>query len=195
MEWYAKSGADVLRELAVDAVRGLSNADITVRVKEHGRNVLPHGKQLTWWQLVLRQFINPLIAMLLIAAGLTLWLYFYGERVAGKESPLIDFSVIMLAVSLNVAIGFWQEYKSSQIFQKLQQLVSSHARVMRNGAPAEIDAEALVPGDILLLRSGMRVPADARILETRDFTVNESLLTGESRAVAKHAVDLGSVRR
>lgn len=190
MEWYAKSGAEVLRELAVDATRGLSDADVVIRAREHGRNALPHGKQLAWWQLVLRQFINPLIAMLLIAAGLTLWLYFYGDRAPGEESPLIDFSVIMLAVALNVAIGFWQEYKSSQIFQKLQQLVSSHARVIRNGAPAEIDAEALVPGDILLLRSGMRVPADARILETRDFTVNESLLTGESRAVTKHAREL-----
>ncbi len=190
MEWYAKSGEEVLRELAVDTARGLSNTDIVVRAREHGRNALPHGKQLVWWQLVFRQFINPLIAMLLIAAGLTLWLYFYGERVPGEESPLIDFSVIMLAVALNVAIGFWQEYKSSQIFQKLQQLVSSHARVIRNGNPAEIDAEELVPGDILLLRSGMRVPADARILEARDFSVNESLLTGESRAVEKHPLTL-----
>lgn len=190
MEWYAKSGAEVLRELAVDAARGLSDADVTIRAREHGRNALPHGKQLAWWQLILRQFINPLIAMLLIAAGLTLWLYFYGERAPGEESPLIDFSVIMLAVALNVAIGFWQEYKSSQIFQKLQQLVSSRARVLRNGSPAEIDAEALVPGDILMLRSGMRVPADARILESRDLTVNESLLTGESHAVTKHAHEL-----
>src|SRR3989344_5748056 len=121
-KWHLLSLDDISRELGVSIEKGLSGEEVIKRRKQHGPNNLPEGKKLHWWQLFLRQFINPLVLILMIAALLTLWL---------KE--FIDMSVIMLAVLVNVSIGFWQEFISNKIFEKLQAIVKVEARVKRNG--------------------------------------------------------------
>ena len=181
MEWYRKPLRDIIAELSVDTSRGLSADAVQKRQREFGKNILPRGKKLRWQQLFLRQFKNPLVFILLIAAFLTFWLNSY-----------IDLTVILLAVFVNVSIGFWQEFRSNRIFEKLQRLVVTKARVKRDRKIIEVDMTDLVPGDIIMLHGDIKIPADARILSSKNLLVNESILTGESRAVNKHACDISS---
>ena len=177
--WYKIPIEEIKKELSVDIAKGLSKEEVTKRRSLYGPNILPRGKKLHAWQLFLRQFFNPLVIILLISAGLTFWLHEY-----------IDFTVITLAVFVNVIIGFWQEYKSNQIFEKMNKLVEVTARVLRDGVMNEVHMEELVPGDIIILHMDMKVPASARLLSARDILINESILTGESSAVKKEVKDL-----
>ena len=104
-KWYEMSLEEIGVGLKVNIEKGLSPEEVAERRKQYGSNKLPEGKKLHWWQLFLGQFVNPLVFILIIAAFLTLWL---------KE--FIDTSVIMLAVLVNVSIGFWQEFRSNKIF-------------------------------------------------------------------------------
>ncbi|MAZ41126.1 hypothetical protein CL654_03350 [bacterium] len=176
--WYQMPLEDIKRHFSVDVTKGLTKEEVQKRYEQYGPNKLPQGKKLHAWQLFLRQFLNPLIIILLIAAGLTAWLHEY-----------LDFTVIMLAVLVNVLIGFWQEFKSNQIFEKMNKLVEVRARVIRDGVLQDIDMKELVPGDIISLRTDMKIPADARIIEAQALSVNEALLTGESEAVIKKVED------
>jgi len=101
-----------------------------------------------------------------------------------------DTTVILMVVLLNSAIGFWQEFRSSNILEKLQKLVRVHAYVLRESLIRQIDAEKLVVGDIISLKAGMKAPADARLITLRDLETNEALLTGESTPIKKHAKSL-----
>lgn len=177
--WYQTPLEELKEEFTVDIENGLSSEEVKKRKETYGPNTLPRGKKVHAWQLFLRQFLNPLIIILLIAAGLTAWLHEY-----------LDFTVIMLAVLVNVSIGFWQEFKSNQIFEKMNKLVEVHARVIRDGKLLDVDMKELVPGDIIILRPDMKVPSDARLVEAHDLSVNEALLTGESEAVEKKVEDV-----
>jgi len=177
--WYALGLSDIQEKFGVDPTRGLSSDGAKKNLATYGANVLPRGKKASLAKLFAKQFVNPLIIILLIAALLTLLIEEY-----------VDLFVIVLAVIVNVGIGFWQEYSSSKIFEKLQKLVTVRARVMRDGKLTELDMAELVPGDIILVRSSMKVPADARLLNAENLLVNESILTGESNAVHKEAGDL-----
>ncbi len=179
--WHSQKLEDVLGELKVNPDLGLSKEEVKTRQARFGRNLLPKGKKLEWWQLFLRQFLSPLVIILLIAAGLTFFL---------KE--LVDFYVISLAILVNVFIGFWQEFRSNQIFEKLEKLVQVQAKVKRVGRLEEIDMAGLVPGDIILLKGDTKIPADARLIETHRLLVDEALLTGESKAIEKKIVELKS---
>lgn len=172
--WHLLSLDDIAKEFKANFDGGLSQEEAVESRKKYGANKLPKGKKLHWWQLFFRQLKSPLVFILLIAAGMTFWL-----------DELIDMSVILMAVSVNVLIGFWQEFRSNRVFEKLQAIVKVEARVKRGGKTYDLSAEELVPGDIILLKSGMKVPADARIISLREFEVNEALLTGESDPVKK----------
>lgn len=177
--WYERKLDEILKEVRVDPAVGLSSSEVKEREVKYGMNLLPRGKKVLWWELFLRQFINPLILILLIAALLTISL---DERV--------DFYVISLAVLVNISIGFWQEFRSNQIFEKLEKLVQARARVRRNAEIIEIDMFRLVPGDIILLRTDTKVPADARLISAQNLTINEAILTGESKGRKKQVGDL-----
>ena len=176
LQWYQKSVEATLKELGVGVEVGLSGDEVARRRERYGANDLPRGKKVHWWQLLGRQFVNPLIFILVVAAGITYALDEY-----------IDSSVIVLSVLVNVAIGFWQEFQSNRIFETLQGVVRVTARVRRGGKMREVDMAELVPGDVILLHGDMKVPADARVLSAKNLLLNESLLTGESRAVSKSA--------
>lgn len=182
-KWHLLSLDDIAKEFVVITEQGLSEEEVVERRKKYGPNNLPQGKKLHWWQLFLRQFINPLVFILLIAAGMTLWLKEY-----------IDMSVILLSVGVNASIGFWQEFRSNKIFERLQAIVKVEARVRRGGRVYDLIASELVPGDVIILKSGMKVPADARLFSTLELEANEALLTGESVPVKKEVKMLsGSV--
>jgi len=176
--WHSNQLTEVIKELGVDISKGLSAKEVETRKLNAGPNVLPRGKVVHWWNMLFEQFKNPLIIILLIAALVT---YLLDEKV--------DTLVIMLAVTVNITISFWQEFRSNNIFEKLQKLITITTRVKRDGKLYEVNSEDLVPGDIILLYSGVKIPADARLQSSEDLEVNEALLTGESVPVKKKVED------
>ncbi|MFO7573414.1 MAG: HAD-IC family P-type ATPase [Gaiellaceae bacterium] len=168
---------------AVDAVErlassdaGLTEAEAERRLAEYGPNALEEvkGPGIAW--LVAHQFRSPLITILLVAAAVTVVLEEY-----------IDSAVIAAVLVLNAVIGFSQEHKAERSMEALRDLARSRARVVRAGREREIDARELVPGDVVLVETGAKVPADCRILHAVALEADESLLTGESTTVAKSA--------
>jgi len=177
--WHNRSIEEITQELNTDIDTGLSLDEVKLRLEQYGENTLPRGKKARWWQLLFRQFINPLVFLLLLAAVMT---YFIAEY--------LDTGFILVAVFVNVAIGFWQEFRSSRIFEKLQALIKVEAMVRRDGKLFSVSAQEIVPGDIIILRTGMKVSADARILSSKQLKANEALLTGESLPVNKSPGDV-----
>lgn len=153
---------------------GLSSNDVRIRQQTFGSNCLPTKASPTVFTIFLHQFISPLIYILLVAAVISL--------IIGENT---DAAFIFAILLLNAGLGGYQEWKAEQSAAALQTLLRVYARVRRNGNEQEIPSEELVPGDICLLESGNRVPADIRLLETKNLAIDESLLTGESLAVAK----------
>lgn len=170
---HALPSDEVLRHLDATA-DGLDSAAHAARLEEHGRNELEIAKPDPWWLTLLRQFASPMIIFLLIAAVVTTLM-----------QEWIDTGAILLALILNAVIGFWQERKAASDVQALRSLSSPTARVRREGTTQTVDAASVVPGDVVLLESGDRVPADLRLLETSGLRVDESMLTGEVLAVDK----------
>jgi calcium-translocating P-type ATPase len=155
-------------------VKGLSSAEAAARLARYGRNVLPRPAPPTLAAIFLRQFKSPLMYVLLaasvVSAGLGAW---------------SDAAFILAAVLINAVIGAWQEHSAERTAEALHGLVSARALVERDGAPREIDAADIVPGDHVLLESGAKVPADLKLLAATHLSVDESLLTGESLPVRK----------
>lgn len=166
---------DILHELNTSTT-GLSQKEAAERLDRFGRNTLPRAKPPGLWSLFLLQFMSPLIYVLLAAAVVSLFL----ER-------MTDTLFILAVLLINAIIGTAQEYSAERNLESLRDLVRTYARVVRDGESFEVDAEECVPGDIVLLEEGMKVPADLRLLETYALEVDESLLTGESTPVSKDA--------
>ena len=173
-DWHALPGQQSLEHLNSSA-QGLSSADAAQRLSEHGPNLLPQQQASGPLKRFALQFHNLLIYVLLGACLLTLLL---GEW--------LDSAVIFAVVLINALVGFVQEGKAQQAMLAIQQMLSMESRVRRNGQVHSIAAEQLVPGDWVLLEAGDRVPADLRLLETRDLRIDEAALTGESLPVDKH---------
>ncbi|MGD8589567.1 MAG: HAD-IC family P-type ATPase, partial [Chromatiales bacterium] len=158
------------------SIHGLSQQETAARRERYGRNALPKTRPPGLLLVFLHQFLSPLIYVLGFAALVSLLIQEFS-----------DAGFIAAVLLVNAIIGTIQEYSAQQAAAALQQLVKTNARVMRAGDAYEIDAEELVPGDIVLLESGDRVPADLRLLSCHDLEMDESLLTGESLAVLKDA--------
>ncbi len=173
-EAYRHETAAVLGRLGVDKAQGLSPADVEARRQIHGPNALPSDQGVKWAQLILGQFTDIMVIILIIAALISALL---GEAT--------DVVVILAIVALNALLGIYQEYQAEQALAALSRLQVPQVRVRRAGSVQEISAEALVPGDIVLLMEGDRVPADGRLVEVINLQVEEAALTGESLPVEK----------
>lgn len=171
--FYHLTGEAALSHLASSS-HGLSQQEAESRLAHYGRNALPRSKPPSLLWVFLRQFISPLIYVLGAAALVSLLIQEWS-----------DAGFIAAVLMVNAIIGTIQEYSAQQAADALQQLVKTNSRVMREGDAYELDAEELVPGDIVLLESGDRVPADLRLMVSHDLEVDESLLTGESMVVLK----------
>jgi len=174
-QWHMVSTPDLVAQLATSE-NGLSNAEAIARLELHGRNSLPQKPTAAWWEIVLRQFMSPLIYILTIAAIVS---------AITHPEDLTDAFFIGAVLILNAIIGGYQEGKAEQSSRALQKLLQIQASTLRDGDIREIDAEEVVPGDIVWLESGNRVPADMRLLMTHALEVDESLLTGESLSIQK----------
>lgn len=172
---YAITGESVLATLN-SSRHGLTHQEAAARLKQYGRNTLPQTKPPGIGIVFLRQFASPLIYILAAAAALS---------IAIQEWS--DAGFISAVLMINAIIGAIQEYSAQRAASALRQLVTTRCRVLREGDADEINAEELVPGDIILLESGNKIPADVRLLECHDLEVDESLLTGESIAALKDA--------
>ena len=168
MEWYRTEAGQALNELASSEV-GLSSQEAAARLDRFGPNKLADEEQISRLQILLHQFKSPLIYILLIAALVTLLLKEY-----------IDSGVILAVVLLNAVIGYLQEFKAEESVRALKNLLVAKARVIRDGHEQEIPGHELVPGDVVLLASGSRVPADLRLLHDIELRIDEAMLTGES---------------
>ena len=177
--WHSLSKKDVLDALKTSQ-KGLTSEEAAKRLKKFGPNELPREKRTTAFKIFLEQFKGPLIVVLLIAAIISI-----------SIAEFVDFGVIMAAVLLNTIIGFTQEYKANKSLENLKKMVEPKATVRRDGKEMVIPSHEVVPGDIVLIDSGSRVPADGRIIEEHDFSSNEAALTGESFPVRKFDEALG----
>ncbi len=171
--WFAMSTGEVLRALRSD-LSGLDSAEARRRLREYGPNRVQDRSPPAALVVFVRQFKDPMIYVLFGATGLAL-----------ATGEVVDAAVIALAVGLNTLIGFFQEYRAERAVAALAELVASKAIVIRNGRRQQVDPSELVPGDIVALEAGSRVPADLRLIEVHDTYLDESLLTGESAPVAK----------
>lgn len=155
---------------------GLTGAEARERLARVGRNSFvpePSGATL---RLLLRQFGNPLVIVLLCAAV-----------VAGLLQEFADAAIVAVVILVSTALGFAQEFRSSRAVERLRGRLQLRCRVLRDGVETEVRSDEIVPGDVVLLRAGSLVPADGELLQARDLHVNEAALTGESLPVAKHA--------
>jgi P-type Ca2+ transporter type 2C len=167
--WHALDADAVATQLATDVRRGLDEATVRARAAEYGPNRLPAPPRVTLLGVIIEQFTSPLIYVLLAAAG-----------VAAVLQDFVDAGFILAVVLVNAALGTYQEWRAEQSAVALQALLQVQARVRRDGRERLLPAEQLVPGDVLLLESGNRVPADARLVQLRELAADESMLTGES---------------
>lgn len=170
---HAESSENVLVSLKSSS-HGLNHNEITTRLEQYGQNTLPQARLPGIGTVFLRQFLSPLIYVLVAAALISLMI---------KEWS--DAGFITAVLFINAVIGTIQEYSAQRAAAALQDLVSTRCQVLRGGDTYEINAEDLVPGDIVLMESGDKVPADLRLLQSHDLEVDESLLTGESLPVLK----------
>jgi Ca2+-transporting ATPase len=173
MNWYQASSKEVLLQLA-SADKGLTEDEVRNRMDRYGPNKLAEEEKTSGLKIVIHQFTSPLIYILLIAGMVTIFL---GEY--------IDSGVIFAIVILNAIVGFTQEYKAEESVRALKKLTVPKAKVLRDNKEKEINSEGLVPGDIVLIASGSRVPADLRLIHVIELKIDESMLTGESLPVEK----------
>lgn len=155
---------------------GLTEEKAKQLLSKYGPNVLIQKKEKSWVLKIFEQINNPLVILLLLSTLVSFLLHEY-----------IDSIFIFFIVILNTIFGLFQEYKAEESLRKLQSLSITNVRVIRNGVEREIPSTLIVPGDIVFLEEGNKIPADAQLLETKHFEVNESMLTGESLPVLKQA--------
>lgn len=176
--WYNLSPDETLRLLNSHR-RGLSDAEVKLRLEKYGFNELRGKKKTSPVLVFLKQFLSPLIYILLVAAIISILTQHY-----------IDAWVILGILVANATIGFIQETRAEQAMEALMQMAAPKAKVRRNGIVKQVLAKEIVPGDILLLETGDKIPADARLLESSNLKVDEAILTGESMPVDKHTMPL-----
>lgn len=173
--WYQLSAEETLRRLESDRKAGLTAAEAKRRLESYGTNELREKKKISPLALFLNQFRD---FMVLVLVGAVL--------ISGLLGEYLDAITIIAIILLNGCLGFIQEFRAERSLRALKRLSAPKAKVIRGGKTLEIDASMLVPGDVVLLESGDRIPADIRFLETNGVFVEESALTGESVPVAKH---------
>ena len=171
--WHALDADAVLARLATSA-SGLDDGEAARRLAEHGSNAMPAPARAPAWRRLLRQLNDPLILFLLAAAVTALAL-----------GHVVDAAVIFGVVGVNAIVGFVQEGRAEQALAALRSMLAPSAHVLRGGERCTIAVDQLVPGDLIVLEAGDRVPADARLLRGRGLRVDESILTGESVPVDK----------
>ena len=177
-DWHSTEIDGVLSALETSR-EGISNEEVAKRLQEYGPNELKEEAKKQWYHLLWEQFTSILVIVLVISAAVS------GYIAIQQGEPMTDMYVILVIVVMNAILGFVQEYRAEQAVEALKAMVSPHVLVLREGKEESIDSKDLVPGDIVILEAGSRIPADSRLLEAANLEVDEAALTGESRPVSK----------
>jgi len=174
-KWHAMTSDDVLAKLA-SSKNGLNEEEVKKRREKYGPNKLPENRRKPRWRIFIAQFKSSLVYVLLTATTISIFL-----------GDFIDAGVIFIAIFINVIIGFYEENKAQTAFIALHKAVINYCKVRRNGLERQIETDALVPGDIVFLSAGDKIPADLRIIKSNNLKTNETLLTGESAEIGKNS--------
>jgi cation-transporting ATPase F len=174
VNWHALSGEQAAQQLTVDIAGGLSEAEVSARRAHYGSNLMTETPGTPAWKRFLQQLAQPLVVVLIGAGCVTAAL---GEWT--------DASVIFAVVLVNAIIGYWQEAKAEGALAALARTISNPVTVRRDGHRQKLDASLLVPGDVVILAAGDRLPADLRLIQQSELLINDSMLTGESLPVSK----------
>jgi len=189
--WHTQTAPATLAQLKTDAETGLSSQEVEQRQQDYGSNELQETGGRSNWVIFIDQFkdimLIMLIAVAIISGILDLVDLQSGESAGGL--PFKDTIAIMLIVILNGILGYLQESRAEKALAALKQMSSPRVRTLRDGQLQEVDAKALVPGDIVLVEAGTQISADGRILECSNLQVRESALTGEAEAVKKEPIE------
>ena len=179
--WHALEPAEVVERLTTDAFRGLNAEEAARRLARDGPNDFEAARKTPWQAILARQFLSVLILILVVAAVIS---FAVGETV--------DAAAILAIVVLNGVLGFVQEWRAEEALEALRRMLAPQSRVVRDGQEREIESRALVRGDLVLLDTGDRVPADLRLIEATGLRADESLLSGESVSVPKRVEPVAS---
>lgn len=180
--WHSMEVEQVVKELDTDPHKGLTEEDVKRRLEKYGANELKREDAVSPFTLFVNQFKNVLIIILLIAIGLS-----------AAVGEVVDAAIIGVIVVFCAVLGFFQEYKAERALEALKKMLSPTITVLRGGKEEEVPTKDLVPGDILLLEAGDKIPADARIIENHSLKCDEAPLTGESVPIGKVLKSLGDV--
>jgi Ca2+-transporting ATPase len=180
--WHEKDAAAVVRELHSSS-KGLSGHEARRRLAQYGPNVIKRQKKISRLAIFLSQFRSLLVIILIIAAVIS----------AVVLQSVVDSAVIMVIVIINAIVGYVQEYKAERAVEALKKMTTPEAVVLREGKQQKIESSSLVPGDVVLLDEGTRIPADLRLLEVVNLKIDEAALTGESAPVTKTIAQLKDV--
>jgi len=175
-EFYKENKISILNSLNSDSDQGLNKTQVEKKREKFGLNKLQEKRGVSVWQILLNQLKDLIIIILIIAAVLA---FLIGDTLEGYA--------ILAVIVFNTIIGFVTEYRAQKAVASLKNVLSKKALVIRDGKKQEIEAVDLVPGDIIFIEEGDQIPADARLIDTNNLTVNEASLTGESESVAKEA--------
>lgn len=175
---YNKTTQEVLKELKTTD-KGLSQSEAEARLKQYGLNEIKKAKKISAWEIFLNQF-----------KSIVIWLLIFATIISAFLGEYIDAIVIIIIVVLIAIFGFFEEYRAERAIEALKRLASLKATVIRDGQKKEIDAKHLVPGDIIVLETGDKVPSDARLIEVFNLQSQEAALTGESMPVSKNTKEL-----
>jgi P-type Ca2+ transporter type 2C len=178
--WHHLSIDETFQQLDT-SIGGLTSTEAMSRLARYGRNEIARRKSIAPWRLLVKQFANFFVLILLFAAALAFAISF----LPNEESRRLTALFILGIVVVTVLLSFFEEYRSQKELEALDQLLVFKAVVKRDGAPQQISANKVVPGDVLVLTKGQKAPADARIIEAAGLRVDESALTGESVGVDK----------
>ncbi len=190
MEYYKRSLKTVYKELS-SGEKGLTTKEAEKRLEKYGYNELQKKEEISKFKIFISQFQDPLVLILIFAAIIAAGIgYFEYIKHGGTIiEHMLDSIVIGIILILNSGLGFIQEYNAEKAIEALKKMTSLKAVVIRDGKAEEVEAKYLVPGDIILLSEGEKIPADSRLIESISLQVQEAALTGESVPVAKMVVD------
>ncbi len=178
--WHSLDVSSAIKELQVEPGRGLAPEEAARRLETYGSNELAHEEKASPWQLFFSQFKNVLVVILIVATVLSA---FVGEYV--------DAAIILVIIVFCAVLGFVQEYRAERALDALKNMLTPMVTVLRGGQEQEVPSKELVPGDVLMLEAGDKIPADARVVENHSLHCDEAPLTGESQPVTK---ELGPMR-
>ncbi|PUE08277.1 magnesium-translocating P-type ATPase [Limnohabitans sp. T6-20] len=171
--YWSRTAQDLTQEMASRA-EGLTQKTARVRLLRWGGNVLDATQGATFWGLLISQFKNPLVLILMVASGISM-----------VAAEWVDAGVVLAIVLGSTLLGFTQEYVASNAIKRLRAKVKIHSQVLRDGRLQTIPSESVVPGDVVVLSAGSLIPADGVVLESKDFFINQAVLTGETFPVEK----------